>query len=206
MVTCLSPLPHTTCVLNTTLKSSHWGLPLILLQYYIIVCLSWRGVCTKFKMKNSQIIIQKSALDTVLLYLNATGKTNALLFQTIPNTIKKNHNKWNKNTTHRKKYKPASSILLCSFRGCIIFTSPPPPKKKKKPTPWYCTASPAVLSPLHFSNPPPPPPKKAQINNMLLIYTRRWRYKIEIITVHVQHAGLIFNADFFVLFSIYIRI
>lgn len=118
---------------------------------------------------------------------------------------KKNHNKWNKNTTHRKKYKPASSILLCSFRGCIIFTSPPP-KKKKKPTPWYCTASPAVLSPLHFSNPPPPPPKKAQINNMLLIYTRRWRYKIEIITVHVQHAGLIFNADFFVLFSIYIRI
>lgn len=132
MVTCLSPLPHTTCVLNTTLKSSHWGLPLIVLQYYIIVCLSWRGVCTKFKMKNSQIIIQKSALDTVLLYLNATGKTNALLFQTIPNTIKKNHNKWNKNTTHRKKYKPASSILLCSFRGCIIFTSPPPPQKKEK--------------------------------------------------------------------------
>lgn len=32
---------------------------------------------------------------------------------------------------------------------------------------------------------------------MLLIYTRRWKYKIEIITVHVQHAGLIFNADFF---------
>lgn len=159
MVTCLSPLPHTTCVLNTTLKSSHWGLPLILLQYYIIVCLSWRGVCTKFKMKNSQIIIQKSALDTVLLYLNATGKTNALLFQTIPNTIKKNHNKWNKNTTHRKKYKPASSILLCSFRGCIIFTSPPP---KRKRSPHHDTAPPVLLfCPRCISlTPHPHPPKK----------------------------------------------
>lgn len=159
MVTCLSPLPHTTCVLNTTLKSSHWGLPLILLQYYIIVCLSWRGVCTKFKMKNSQIIIQKSALDTVLLYLNATGKTNALLFQTIPNTIKKkNHNKWNKNTTHRKKYKPASSILLCSFRGCIIFTSPPP--KKRKRSPHHDTAPPVLLFCPRCISLTPHPPKK----------------------------------------------
>lgn len=31
---------------------------------------------------------------------------------------------------------------------------------------------------------------------MLLRYTRKRKYKIEIITIHVQHAGLIFNADF----------
>lgn len=41
---------------------------------------------------------------------------------------------------------------------------------------------------------------EAQINDMLLIYRRRWKYKIEIITIHVQHAGLIFNADFFLFF------
>lgn len=160
------------------------------MQYSIIVCLPGREVCTNFKMKTSKSLSKKCTWHTqfVVFKCNWGKKCTPFSFNT-PNDKKKKIIQINViKTQHkdRKKFKPASSILLCS---CIIFTSP-----KKPITIWYCTGSPAVLSPLHFSN--PPNYGEAQINNMLLIYTRRWRYKIEIITIHVQHAGLIFNADF----------
>lgn len=140
--------------------------------------------------------LTKSALDTQsLLYLNATEK-NALLLQSIPRMINEIiQNKWNKNTTQRKKEVQTSLLNLVQFCGCIIFTSP------KKPTP-YDTAPAVLLFCPRCISITPQNYGEAQINNMLLVYTRSWKYKIE--TVHVQHAGLIFNADFFV--SIYIRI
>lgn len=39
------------------------------------------------------------------------------------------------------------------------------------------------------------------VNNMLKVKQEKW-YKIEIITIHVQHAGLIFLMQIFVFFYI----
>lgn len=99
---------------------------------------SWREVCTKFKMKTEQIIIQKCTWHTKFVVFKCNWK-NALLSQSIPQMIKKIiKNKWDKNTTQRKKEVQTSLLnLVVQFCGCIIFTSP------KKPTP-YDTA-PAVL-------------------------------------------------------------
>lgn len=114
---------------------------------------SWREVCANFKMKTFKSWSKKCTWHTkFLLYLNATEK-NALLSQSIPprDTKKIIQNKWNKNTTQRKKEVQTSllNLVVQFFCGCIIFTSP------KKPAPHdNCTGSPAVLFPLHFSKPP----------------------------------------------------
>lgn len=42
------------------------------------------------------------------------------------------------------------------------------------------------------------------INNMLKLNKKKW-YKIEIITIHVQHAGLIFLMQIFVFFFYIIK-
>lgn len=147
-------------------------------------------------MKTCKIIIPKSALDTQsLLYLNATGGGGW-----VPSSLNQ-HPKWNqkiiiiiinqRRQKHNTKKERSSNQPL---QSCAVLRLHNIYKPKETHTIWYCTGSPAVLSPLHFSK--PPNYGEAQINNMLLIYTRRWRYKIEIITVHVQHAGLIFNAGF----------
>lgn len=89
--------------------------------------------------------LTKSALDTQsLLYLNATGKKNAHISQSISPSEKNIYRK----TQHKERSsnQPPQSWCAVFFRGCIIFTS------QKKPTP-YCSGSPAVLCPLHLSNP-----------------------------------------------------
>lgn len=117
-------------------------------------------------------------------------------------------NKWKHNTKKERSSNQPPQSCCAVLRLHNIYKPQKKKKQKTKPTPYDNTTAPAVLlfCPRCISlKPPTKNYGEAQINNMLLlIYTRRWKYKIEIITVHVQHAGLIFNADF--LFSIYIRI
>lgn len=136
---------------------------------------SWREVCTNIKNENfSNHDPNKSALNTQSFTVNAKLKNALLSRSNTPTLIKKQQNIKINGIKHNSKKERSSNQPLLSCCAVLRLHNIYKPLKKETKIPYdtapavllFCPRCISLITPQNNQ-------REAQINNMLLIYTRR---------------------------------